>query len=1486
MEKEKQHKSSKWRWVLYIIAFILVLIAAARIALKSNWLLDLARDLAVEQVNSQINGTMSIDNVRGDLLNGFIVTGIRLQDSENQDVLLADTIRVMYQIVSLLGSPHQVDELSVQGIDIFAVQNQDSTWNIQTLLPESEDTTQEEEGISWHADQITLSDVNMHVQSEIFLPDGAVNLEGLRADLTAGSDHQGFYGNLRALDFSVLENNLPEPVDIWLSGSGSENRVTLETLVVQTSRSWFEMAGEYRGDDGIEGEAALSPLSWRDLAAYLEDLPLQQDVQVELGASGTLSNLNLSLQASAEGMDNLRINAGITIENSPVLNRLDISSNQINTPLLTGQDDFPLIDSFSFSGEGVLNFEHPDQANWTGNVDVSGIRYQDYRIDVISSGYRWQEGRAEIDGMLGLNGQEIELLASGENLTGGEPVWSAGFSSNEFNPAMWLNNPDLKGVINIRGNVNGKGFNPDDFLASFEFTADGSRFGEQSFSEVNLSGNLNPSRLEAFMAARLEQSELTLDFVSENWQSEPDYSFETRLIEFNLEELAGIQGFPTYLNGTLRGSGSGMTPQNLAMTASVRFDSSHVNHEPIDTLWADINIQSEFLNIENAQLHSPVADADFSLRQHLQDMTNPGNRLDFNASSKDLTSLASLFGFERLEAPGRFTGNMARNNDGILQFNGNFEFEDVFVDTIFNSSFITGTIEAFILDEPEVELNVDFTDPAVNGLSVQDVQFYTQTTFAENETRGNIGFSVSDEENSLFHRGEYSVDSTLVYLQTYGLEFTTSLRTLRLVEPFDATYSDEILSIDTLSIQSPNGGAYLTLWAPHVDSLRQQGGLNAQNLNLGALQQALIGEPLFEGLLSASVLFLNSPDTLEISASGKLNDIRYESGEMDSLRFTSDLSDEWLNMELAGWHQSDRLLYGSARIPFLPGDPLAFDDRFFDRDVEGQFNLSNSNLNYWLSFLPENDIEETEGRISAEAVLGGVAGNPELNGNLTITNGRFSGIPVDSVGIDVFYLHDEENVELEGGITAQGRRILDFSAMLPFLVDLRAAEILLPADEDSVFANVRTNDFDLALFRDYVDRDLIRQPGGRLDGEVTISGPLAALHSEGRMNLASGSMRVVPAGITINEIQSRINFEQDRIELAEFSMRSGPGRIRASGQIGLDNLDPGQLQLRVRGNQFRAANTQDYNAIIDVDATLEGTMQNPDFRGSLTFLNGFFFLQNFGERSVEDVRLEEEEEMESFAFYDSLAMEMDVNFTRQFFIRNRQYLDMEIELEGQLDLLKERNGELEIFGALEGVEGYARPLGKNFQLEEAVVSFFGPVDEPELNIRTLFEPPQRETEVRIYYIIEGTAQEPSFRFESEPELELQDIISYTIFGRPFYELESWEQTVAGNGAGGPSAADLAIDVLLDRVEMLAAQRFGIDVVQIDNSGSGSNSTTSIKTGWYLNQRTFFAILNEISSTRPRTLFILEYLLTENLELILTQGDDTREGIDLRWHYDY
>jgi hypothetical protein len=1485
MNEEKKHSMKRWhKWAIASGIFILFIVGA-RLALKSDWFFDKVRDVAIEQVNKHVNGTIDIESIRGDLLSGFAITGVNLKDLNQDDVIFIDTISVNYSLFSLIRSPYTVDEMNIKGVEAHIVQDEDSVWNVMKLV-DFEDAPEEElDPVFWSVKQISLDRFNVNVISDILLPDGSLTVNDLNADLTAGAEQNGFYGSVRSLNFALKEARLPEPIDVFLAGGAEQERYTLESLVINTGRTMLNANAYYEEDEEVQADAEMTPISWRDIAAYVKDLPLQQDIRMELGVSGRLTDLKISVRASSTGMEELLATARLGIGNEVELNSFELNIRSIDLPLLTGLEDTPKIEQILFDGSGKLYADRLPESDWSGSFTVNGFDLAQYAFDSFELTYNLEQVRLDFDGVAAYRDQAMTFRAAAMNIWDELPQWNADIASEHLNLATWLNNPELDSDLNIRGEAAGSGFDPDQLTVQTDFRISNSRFGDQPFTELAFTGDLDPRQITGQLSSILQESELITDFNVNDWKSNPNYRFEMALKKFNTAEITGLEQFPTYLNGTLKGEGSSFDPELITLNATAEFDSSFVNREEIETLRADFRIESSTLFIEDALLESPIADASFTVRQHIMELTEAGNTLSFNAVLKDIQALAPLFGFERFEASGDIRGSLARGHTGYLQFDGSMDLGDVVVDTQFMSDRIIGNITAYLFDEIEVDVDIELIEPYVNGIGVQDVTINTYATLGADATFGSVGFRIVNvEESSISHRGNFSVDSTLVRLHTEFFDITTGLRTLTLIEPFDITYSDDVLRVDTLKIVSPDENAFLTLWAPHVDSLKQHVGLDAANLNLGALQSAIINEAIFEGLLSGRVELYNEPERLEVSATGLLAELKYESGEMDSVRFYIHLADEWLDGHMEAWHNASELIRADIRVPYLPGDPLTFDDQFFDREIEGRVDLFSTELKYWLSFLPDDGFEETEGNISFQAELSGLAGEPELVGRFALRSGLFSGISIDSIGVDFMYQHSLENVKFDGFVIAQQNPVLNFDALLPFKVDLRQAEVLLPGDKDSVSVHLRTEDFNLALFSDFVDRDIIRQLGGRLNGEVSLTGIIADLQPRGRMELTRGNMRIVPAGITITEIGSVVKFEPDRVELQQLSMRSGPGRIRANGFVEIENLTPGNIQLDIRGNQFRAANTSEYNAVIDLSANLRGTVEEPDISGSLTFLSGFVNLQNFGERAVEDVQLDDEEKPVPFEFYDAMAIEMNVNFARQFLIRNRQFLDMEIELDGDVDLVKERNRDLQMFGSLQGVRGYARPLGRNFVLDEAVVSFYGPVENPELNIITVHEPPQA-VDVRIFYVIEGTVQDPQFRFDSEPQLELQDIVSYTLFGKPFYELESWEQVVAGTGSS-PTVADLALDVLLDRVEMLAAQRLGIDVVQIDNTQTSSGSTTSIKTGWYLNRRTFFAILNEISGTRPKTLFLLEYLLMENLELIITQGDDSREGVDLRWKFDY
>lgn len=185
------------------------------------------------------------------------------------------------------------------------------------------------------------------------------------------------------------------------------------------------------------------------------------------------------------------------------------------------------------------------------------------------------------------------------------------------------------------------------------------------------------------------------------------------------------------------------------------------------------------------------------------------------------------------------------------------------------------------------------------------------------------------------------------------------------------------------------------------------------------------------------------------------------------------------------------------------------------------------------------------------------------------------------------------------------------------------------------------------------------------------------------------------------------------------------------------------------------------------------------------------------------------------------------------------------------------------------------------------MTFSGPPANPELNIRTLYEPPQENQNVKIWYIIQGTVEDPQFEYKSDPPMDLSSILSYTLFGQPIYALNPAAQS-ATHAIGKKLAANFVMQFLANRVESIATTKLGIDVVKIENTNVGGKVGTAITTGWYISPKVFFAIQNVITGSTPSPGFYLEYYLKKNLKLILSQGAGNRGGIgaDLQWEYDY
>lgn len=1475
----------KWPWII-LFGFILLLIGL-RLSLKTDFVREMVKARLVSAANEQLAVELSVGIIEGDLWKEIVLEGITVTDKE-ETVGSVESLRVSYNLLSYFQPVFEIPVISINNPFVVVRQQQGRVNLAEWVKPAgAEEDTSASEPFPLRVDSFEIKKGRIDALIESMPKDSAFTVENLHLSSSFALLEKSYEATVSDFSFDIMRTGIEDKITFESRLNADKSNISLKKMVLATGNSLIQSSGNFNIDDSTTSlTVQAQPLSWRDIAAYINQSPFEQNLGLELQLKGNLEEFDINLGVRTEGIDELQLNAGMRWDSTLILTAAEIRAKRLNLSEFFNDPGMPDITDFRFDSEGEIPFSSYQKGNFTGILSTGRISYSPYLLDTTRTNFLLEKGRVKISAMASRNKQKLKAEANLSDVWDRDSRVAFTAQGTGINPGYWLQDDQYRGSISFTGKMNGRGLSLEASNWDYHLNVSKGIISEQQFDKIILQGKVDSNRITNSTVLQLVESEVNMSASLKNYNAVPNFTYELRTRNFNLSEFNGLEDFSSAITFVMKGSGSGSSIGNLNLNTEITADSSIVNGERIQSFRANISLEDSVAIMTEADLQSTIAAGSFSGRVHLFNWSDTDNDLNIDLKLKDLQSLAPLAGVDSLQAEGTLSGKLVPAQNQNLKFTGSVDLSNLRYDELFSASEADGKLEVLLKVDPEYSVDLSLVSPEFSTVQLQDLKLNSDGRIKEDIVEGSflLNFAGS-EESEINHGGSYlyAADSTVI--STDRLEVISSLRTLSLQSPFEVNISGQAVRMDTMLLSS-NDGALLELAVPYADSVRQQGYLRGKNLNMSVLQGTLLGETYFEGILSGRLSVVNSDTGLVASGDVSLSEVNYRGIALDSLSMELELSDKWLQSRLSVIDTGDELLAGELRVPFRLGDPQQFADSFFENRVEGSLRVQRLALSRFEEVLNDMGIVDTEGILRLQADLSGTTGKPKFTANLSLDSARVSGVKIDSITAGLDYLHEASSLSMNATVHTLKQKVADITGEVPFYIDLRQSELSLPGKRDSINVNIETSSFNLATLNDFVDDELIRNIKGLLNGSVQVTGTLSELNTTGRLNFSEGSMRVVETGITINGIRAGIDFKPDLITVTNLSARSGGGSLNMNGSIVFEELIPGDVDLSLRAKNFKVANTSEYNAAVDMNTEIKGSFNQPDVSGSLTVLNGFVQLDNFGEKSVENIQLDTTEQANySMALYDSLSMDMDISFNRRFFIRNQRYLELEVELDGSVDLLKDAGKDLQMFGSLSAVNGYARPLGKRFELEEGVVTFTGDPTNPSLNIRTIFEPVRPEEEIKIWYIIEGTVEDPQFKYESSPPMELEDILCYTLFGQPCFALESWKQAIASTGSNA-GATGLALELFSDRIETLASQSLGIDVVKIENTTIGGETGTSITTGWYINPKVFFAIQNVISGSSPDTSFLLEYMLLENLKLIISQGNDARQGVDIKWNYDY
>ena len=423
---------------------------------------------------------------------------------------------------------------------------------------------------------------------------------------------------------------------------------------------------------------------------------------------------------------------------------------------------------------------------------------------------------------------------------------------------------------------------------------------------------------------------------------------------------------------------------------------------------------------------------------------------------------------------------------------------------------------------------------------------------------------------------------------------------------------------------------------------------------------------------------------------------------------------------------------------------------------------------------------------------------------------------------------------------------------------------------------------------------LLAPPGWRLRGSlgaaIAISGTRAAPSLSGDLQANDLALRSVVDGIEFANGRLRARLDGTKMRIDEFTLqgageKGSGGSLTAQGEAGWIEGKP-QVQLDARLQQLRASIRTDRQLTVsgNVQASLKGNQT--DLTGKLLIDQGRILLPEEGTPQLGDdvvVRTasgaaagQKAPEKTSAQTTDKparpLKLAVEIDLGRDFQIQGK---GIDTRIRGMLALTGTSLTDPRLQGTVRTVGGQYRAYGQRLDIEQGLIRFTGPIDNPALDILAI----RPNLTQRVGVQITGTALLPSVRLYAQPELPDAEKLSWLVVGRASAAggaetalLQQAALALLGSKSGGMSGG-LAASLGLDELSFRGASS------NADGTASGGAITLGKRFS-----RNFYAAYERSISGALGTLFVF-YDLSQRFTIRAQAGQQSAVDLIFTVPYD-